>query len=391
MKTKYLYIGNNIFLKNKFKVALHEINIITERNPLSAIKRLKSDSDIEVVIFEATEDKTKVMEFAQLFNEKRNRDILFFMLVNTKRYLSNYNVKLNELLKQCADDIFYIRVNIHLSRKEIRGICNRIEFLNLHKTKLASQIQQKGDGSKIPFWKRAFDIVFSTLAIICFSPVFIITALAIRIESKGSVFYTSKRVGTGYKIFDFYKFRSMYVDADKKVNTLISQNQYAKETNNGSLESKNQSNELGPLLIDENNMVFEQEYLEKEKKKQEASFFKISNDPRITKVGRFIRNTSIDELLQLFNILKGDMSVVGNRPLPQYEAETLTSDQWIERFLAPAGLTGLWQVTQRAKSSEMSPDQRKQLDIDYSKNYSFSGDLKIILRTIPALLQHENV
>lgn len=258
------------------------------------------------------------------------------------------------------------------------------------KTKLSSQIQ-KIDGSTIPLWKRTFDIGFSILAIICLSPVFLITAIVIRIESKGPIYYISKRVGTGYKMFDFLKFRSMYVDADKKVDALITQNQYVSENKTESSENIRQSSNKGPLLMNDNSVISEQEFLMADKKKQEASFFKISNDPRITKVGRFIRNTSIDELLQLFNILKGDMSVVGNRPLPLYEAETLTSDQWIKRFLAPAGLTGLWQVTKRAKSTQMSPDERKQLDIDYSEDYSFLGDLKIIFRTIPALLQHENV
>ena len=389
MKTKYLYVGNNIFLINKFKIALYGIDIVIEKSPLLAIKHLTENPDIEVVLFEATEDSKTVLEFAQLFHQKRN--ILFFMLVNTKRYLSKHNVKLNETLKQCADDIFYIKVGIYLSNKEIKSICKRIEFLAENKTKLLTQALQKRDGSKIPFWKRSFDVVFSILAIICLSPILLITAIAIRMESKGQVLYTSKRVGTGYKVFDFYKFRSMYVDADKQVDILKSQNQYASETKIVTTENKEQDSIEGPLLIGEDNMIFEQEFLQGEKKKQEASFFKITNDPRITKVGQFIRNTSIDELLQLFNIFKGDMSVVGNRPLPLYEAETLTSDLWIERFLAPAGLTGLWQVTKRAKSSEMSPEERKQLDIEYSQNYSFSGDLKIILRTIPALLQYENV
>jgi lipopolysaccharide/colanic/teichoic acid biosynthesis glycosyltransferase len=183
----------------------------------------------------------------------------------------------------------------------------------------------------------------------------------------------------------------MLVDADKNIGALMNKNQYA-SSDKGEVDNEINKEVISDvLLVGEGKMIFEQDFLEKKGKKQEASFFKVSNDPRITKVGRFIRNTSLDELLQLFNILKGDMSVVGNRPLPIYEAEVLTTDKWINRFLAPAGLTGLWQVTKRARSSEMSPKERKQLDLDYSDHYSFFSDLRIILQTIPALLQHEDV
>ena len=121
------------------------------------------------------------------------------------------------------------------------------------------------------------------------------------------------------------------------------------------------------------------------------TFIKIKDDPRVTKVGKFIRNTSIDELPQLLNVLKGDMSIVGNRPLPLYEAEMLTSDDWSERFMGPAGITGLWQVEKRGKKGAMSEEERKALDNQYARTYSFWGDIKLILRTIPAVFQKENV
>ena len=107
-------------------------------------------------------------------------------------------------------------------------------------------------------------------------------------------------------------------------------------------------------------------------------------------MGRVLRNTSIDELPQLINVLKGDMSIVGNRPLPLYEAEQLTSDAWAERFDAPAGITGLWQVEKRG-GGEMSGEERKKLDNKYARTNSFFNDLKLIVRTIPALFQSENV
>lgn len=134
----------------------------------------------------------------------------------------------------------------------------------------------------------------------------------------------------------------------------------------------------------------EEAYNELKRKQQVGTFVKFKDDPRVTKVGQFIRKTSIDELPQLINVLKGDMSIVGNRPLPLYEAEQLTSDDWGERFLAPAGITGLWQVEKRGKG-EMSEEERKALDNEYAKNFSLWNDIKLILKTVPALLQKENV
>ena len=108
-------------------------------------------------------------------------------------------------------------------------------------------------------------------------------------------------------------------------------------------------------------------------------------------MGRIIRKYSIDELPQLFNILKGDMSVVGNRPLPLYEAELLTSDEYIQRFMAPAGLTGLWQVEKRGEAGKLSAEERKMLDIRYAKEFTFLMDVKIIFKTFTAFIQKENV
>ncbi|MFZ4635274.1 MAG: sugar transferase, partial [Saprospiraceae bacterium] len=121
-----------------------------------------------------------------------------------------------------------------------------------------------------------------------------------------------------------------------------------------------------------------------------SAFIKIANDPRITRVGRIIRKYSIDELPQLINILRGDMSLVGNRPLPMYEAEQLTNDVYSARFLAPAGLTGLWQVTKRG-SNDMSMDERIGLDIAYRDNLSIRTDLHIMMRTFTSFIQKENV
>lgn len=204
---------------------------------------------------------------------------------------------------------------------------------------------------KVKMWalKRTFDIAVSATALLFLSPILLLIAALIKLESRGPVFYISKRAGSGYKIFDFYKFRSMRVGADAELKALAAKNQYG-----------------------------------------DGLFFKIKDDPRITRLGNLLRNTSLDELPQLINVLKGDMSLVGNRPLPLYEAEKLTKDQIAWRFLAPAGITGLWQVTKRGKDN-MSEDERIQLDMQYAMNNSFVYDIRILLSTIPALIQKEKV
>jgi len=259
------------------------------------------------------------------------------------------------------------------------------------------EVKQNHPKYKLPITKRIFDITVSSIALILLSPLLLLVVLMIRLESKGPVIYSSKRVGTGYKIFNFLKFRSMYPNAEDRLKDLIKSNQYS--TQETLSDSKNYSipyDEIkdfsdDQLLFGDDGAVSSKQYLEKIRAESETAFLKFKNDPRITVTGRFIRNTSIDELPQLINVLKGDMSIVGNRPLPLYEAEKLTEDEWIGRFMAPAGLTGLWQVEKRAQSAEMSPEERKMLDVEYARNHSFWKDIKILFRTIPALLQSENV
>ena len=268
---------------------------------------------------------------------------------------------------------------------------------------------------KIPIWKRLFDIFFSLLGIIILSPVFIITAIAIRLESNGPIVYKSKRVGTNYTIFDFLKFRSMYVDAEQRLKEVAKEegNQYAEQNKQEEeqktvitaplgteaemmmmdmgMESDMMISDEEVMLVGDDFVVAESDFNKEKQEEIENAFVKIENDPRVTKVGKFIRKTSIDELPQLFNILKGDMSIVGNRPLPLYEAEKLTADTSIDRFMAPAGLTGLWQVEERGKGGMMSAEERKQLDITYGRTYSFKLDMQIIFRTLTGFMQKENV
>ena len=270
---------------------------------------------------------------------------------------------------------------------------------------------------KIPLWKRLFDIVFSLLAIIILSPVFLLTAIAIRLESKGPIIFKSKRVGTNYTIFNFLKFRSMYADAEQRLKEVAKEagNQYAEKSEekkeedrqavitaplgneaemmmmDSGMESDLMISDDEVMLVGDDYVVSETDFNKEKEEENNNAFVKIENDPRITKVGRFIRKYSIDELPQLFNILRGDMSIVGNRPLPLYEAEKLTVDSSIDRFMAPAGLTGLWQVEERGKGGLMSAEERKQLDITYGQTYNFMLDMKIIFRTLTAFIQKDNV
>ena len=239
-----------------------------------------------------------------------------------------------------------------------KTIEKRVTFLNKYKYELAKkQIDNlKDQPFSIPSNKRMFDIFVASTLLILLSPLFLVVALLIKLESKGNVFYYSKRVGTGYQIFDFIKFRSMETGADTRLMNLANSNSYSEKS--------------------------------KDTTDQDCTFYKIKDDPRVTYIGKIIRKTSIDELPQLINVLRGEMSIVGNRPLPLYEAQKLTCDDWAKRFMAPAGLTGLWQVDKRGKDN-LKAEERIRLDMNYADNYSLSLDLKIMLRTLPAMLQRD--
>lgn len=279
----------------------------------------------------------------------------------------------------------------------------RIYVINFVANKLRD-VDVSGTGKlklfKLPLDIRVFDILFSLGALLVLSPLMIGVALAIRLESRGPIIYKSKRVGSNYKVFDFLKFRSMYADADRRIKELSKYNQYAAadagktaaKTEKIGIDSSNIENaDLSNMLIGDDYIIEEDKYLNSIVEEQKNAFVKFENDPRITRVGRFIRKYSIDELPQLFNVLRGDMSIVGNRPLPLYEAELLTNDEDALRFMAPAGLTGLWQVEKRGENGRLSAEERKQLDIKYARTYSLWLNIKIIFKTFTAFVQKGDV
>ncbi len=190
------------------------------------------------------------------------------------------------------------------------------------------------------FAKRTLDITASLFGLIILAPVFLATAIAIRLDSKGPVFFAQNRLGLKGRYFKMYKFRSMVVNAEQLLKDL---------------EAKNEVS---------------------------GHMFKMKNDPRITRIGRIIRKTSIDELPQLFNVLKGDMSLVGPRPpLPR---EVIEYDKWQDlRLSVRPGITGLWQVSGR---NDIGFEEMINLDLKYIRERCFLYDLKIILKTIPVLL-----
>ena len=197
------------------------------------------------------------------------------------------------------------------------------------------------------FWRRAQDIFFSVLALLVLWPLMLLTALIVWVDDPhGSPLFSQLRVGRNGKQFRMYKFRSMYVDAEQRLNELLKDNEMD-----------------GPA-------------------------FKIKDDPRITRVGRIIRKVSIDELPQLFNIIKGDMSIVGPRPALPREVEQYTELQK-QRLSVTPGLTCYWQVQPRR--NDVSFDEWMALDLKYIRERSFLVDWKIIFKTVGAVLNHEGV
>ncbi len=191
--------------------------------------------------------------------------------------------------------------------------------------------------------KRGMDILLSAAALVFLAPVFLFTALAIKLEDGGPILFCQYRAGKDMKPFKIYKFRSMLVNADAKMPEMMKDNE------------------------------------------QTGHAFKIKNDPRITRVGKFIRKFSIDELPQLINVIKGDMSIVGPRPILTFQMEECSGYER-QRLVVQPGLTCYWQIGGRAN---IGWKEWIEMDLDYIENMSLWTDIKIIARTVPAVFDRE--
>jgi lipopolysaccharide/colanic/teichoic acid biosynthesis glycosyltransferase len=350
----FYYIGKNPAniekLVKLFKRGYASDSIENARAELKRSIEQEKNTIPEVIFCESSFDFSAVKTFVQFLNSNPAFTAIPFIMDSANLCDMEMGLYKKHML---ADDI------IQIDLAEQNALISKVRFLNKVKSKSgAMKSSLKEDEALVvptinihSILKRSFDILVSLTALLLLSPVFLLIALAIRIESRGPIFYISKRAGRGYRIFDFYKFRTMFAGADLRIQEFSHLNQYAVTT--------------APV---------------------NPSFFKINNDPRVTRVGAFLRSTSLDELPQLLNVLLGDMSLVGNRPLPLYEAATLTTDQSAQRFLAPAGMTGLWQIKKRGHE-DMSAEERINLDIDYANKYNFMYDLWIMANTPSALIQ----
>ncbi|UZS00111.1 sugar transferase [Chondrinema litorale] len=341
----YLYVGEST-LNIVNKIDYPGLNFKNVYKAITWLQfRKKSYKEMPYVIFcDANISESELLDLSSFV--KDYLDIYYIPLFFFAKKGNINLIRKSSRLK--ADDLFF-------EDEDFGNIKYRIESVKRIKNMGKSLIHIDDSKKKQIFtisFKRLLDITIAGVLLFILSPLFLIIAIAIKLETRGTVLYTSYRAGFHYKVFNLYKFRTMFSGADKLMNNISAKENIYKE--------------------------------------KDTPFIKLINDSRITKVGAFLRNTSLDELPQLLNIINGDMSLVGNRPLPLYEAEKLMKDESVRRFLAPAGLTGLWQVKKRGKN-DMSARERIKLDVFYAKKKSIMMDFWILSKTIPAMIQQEDV
>ena len=235
-------------------------------------------------------------------------------------------------------------MNTNLAREEVVDVDNVIpNIYALENTEVSNENILKRQ-SPYRYIKRFMDVILATIALVVLSPIFLIIAIAIKIESKGPVFFKHARIGKNGKIIKLYKFRSMVMNAEKLIKSFTP-----------------------------------------EQMKEYKENYKLTNDPRITKIGKFLRKTSLDELPQLFNIIKGDLSIIGPRPVITDELKKYGTNT--EKFLSVTpGLTGYWAANGRSCTTY---EQRMQMELYYIDNLSLKMDIKVFFKTIEAVIKRE--
>ena len=378
---RVLYVENDDRQIQSFRQAFdNQVDVFSVPDGQAALALLDGPDPVDLVLY--NENLGSVAFLAGL-TAKRNRTHLPVVLLTDQPDIDRtthpfHGYVIDAFPHQYSEEALRIRLNYLIQKKEYGHHPLPTE---------------ESETTRIPLGKRLFDIGLSVLILTSISPILAVVAALIKLDSKGPVFYSSKRVGTGFKIFDMYKFRTMRTGADQMLASMASQNLYNTAPIEKPADDRCETCRMAgtscqrPLYMDQKEIC---EILYQEEQRAKAMFSKFKEDPRVTRLGKILRNTSIDELPQLFNILRGDMSFVGNRPLPVYEAEKLTTTGYARRFAAPAGLTGLWQVTKRGKAS-VSDQERIQLDVLYAKQFSLRTDLIILLKTLKAVWQKENV
>lgn len=381
MGTIFLFVFSNIFFETKLVTWTFLLLFWLNINALMILSRValryfqkqlrQRGLDVRNLIVAGTHKRAMLFAADILARPELGYNLLGFMDDAGERTVefdrSGYNLVCSiedfatYLREQVVDEVMIcLPIKSHYQQAvEIAATCEEhgvlVRFLSdIFNPKTArSSIQRFQDHSIITFYtgqmfgtgilvKRVMDIFISLLLILALSPLFLIAALLIKASSKGPVFYVQKRLGFNKRYFSLYKFRTMYPDAEQR---------------QAELEHLNEVQ--GPV-------------------------FKIRNDPRITPVGRFLRMSSIDELPQLVNVLKGEMSLVGPRPLPIRDYKGFNQDWHRRRFSVRPGITCLWQISGR---SDITFDRWMELDMEYIDNWSLWLDTKILMWTVRAVLK----
>ena len=236
-------------------------------------------------------------------------------------------------------------MNTNLAREEVVDVVEDVipNIYALENTEVSNENILKRQ-SPYRYIKRFMDVILATIALVVLSPIFLIIAIAIKIESKGPVFFKHARIGKNGKIIKLYKFRSMVINAEELIKSFTP-----------------------------------------EQMKEYKENYKLTNDPRITKIGKFLRKTSLDELPQLLNIIKGDLSIIGPRPVVTDELKKYGANT--EKFLSVTpGLTGYWAANGRSCTTY---EQRMQMELYYIDNLSLKMDVKVFFKTIEAVIKRE--